>query len=74
MKILIIDQLTVKLFNKINKNYYILIFYLGTNIISELFSTMTSRMHFTDVWQLVLGNPVGPRINQARQSAIEYLQ
>ncbi|CAF1162054.1 unnamed protein product [Rotaria sordida] len=46
----------------------------GTNLISELFSTMTSRMHFTDVWNLVLGNPVGPRINQARQSATEYLQ
>ncbi len=48
--------------------------YLGTNLISELFSTMTSRMRFTDVWNLVLGNAVGPRINEARQSAIEYLQ
>ena len=48
--------------------------YLGTNLISELFSTMTSRMHFTDVWNLVLGNPVGPRINEARRSAAEYLQ
>jgi len=46
----------------------------GTNLISELFSTMTSRMRFTDVWSLVLGNPVGPRINEARQSATEYLQ
>lgn len=46
----------------------------GTNLISELFSTMTARMHFTDVWNLVLGNPVGPRINEARRSAIEYLQ
>ncbi|CAF2492678.1 unnamed protein product [Rotaria sp. Silwood2] len=46
----------------------------GTNLISELFSTMTSRMHFTDVWNLVLGNPVGPRINEARRSATEYLQ
>jgi hypothetical protein len=35
---------------------------------------MTSRMHFTDVWNIVLGNPVGPRINEARQSATEYLQ
>jgi hypothetical protein len=35
---------------------------------------MTSRMRFTDVWNLVLGNPVGPRINEARQSATEYLQ
>ncbi|CAF0752785.1 unnamed protein product [Adineta steineri] len=46
----------------------------GTNLISELFSTMTTRMRFTDVWNLVLGNPVGPRINEARQSATEYLQ
>jgi hypothetical protein len=50
------------------------LYYLGTNLISELFSTMTSRMRFTDVWNLVLGNAVGPRINEARQSAIEYLQ
>jgi len=35
---------------------------------------MTSRMHFTDVWNIVLGNPVGSRINEARQSATEYLQ
>ncbi|CAF1403986.1 unnamed protein product [Rotaria magnacalcarata] len=46
----------------------------GANLISELFSTMTSRMHFTDVWNLVLGNPVGLRINEARRSATEYLQ
>ncbi|UJR37992.1 hypothetical protein I4U23_030674 [Adineta vaga] len=46
----------------------------GTNIISELFSTMTTRMRFTDVWNIVLGNPVGARINEARQSATEYLQ
>ncbi len=50
------------------------IFHLGTNLISELFSTMTTRMRFTDVWNLVLGNPVGSRINEARQSATEYLQ
>jgi hypothetical protein len=35
---------------------------------------MTTRMRFTDVWNLVLGNPVGARINEARQSATEYLQ
>jgi hypothetical protein len=35
---------------------------------------MTSRMRFTDVWNLVLGNPVGPRIAEARQSATQYLQ
>jgi len=46
----------------------------GTNLISELFSAMTSRMRFTDVWNLVLGNAIGPRINEARQSATEYLQ
>lgn len=46
----------------------------GTNLISELFSAMTSRMRFTDVWNLVLGNAIGSRINEARQSATEYLQ
>ncbi|CAF0890660.1 unnamed protein product [Adineta ricciae] len=46
----------------------------GTNIISELFSAMTTRMRFTDVWSVVLGNPVGARINEARQSATEYLR
>jgi hypothetical protein len=35
---------------------------------------MTSHMRFTDVWNLVLGNAVGPRINEARQSATDYLQ
>lgn len=35
---------------------------------------MTSCMRFTDVWNLVLGNTVGPRINEARQSATAYLQ
>ena len=35
---------------------------------------MTSCMRFTDVWNLVLGNTVGPRINEARQSARTYLQ
>ena len=49
-------------------------FLSGTNMISELFSTMTSRMRFTDVWNLVLGNTVGPRISEARQSATDYLR
>ena len=35
---------------------------------------MTARMHFTDVWNLVLGNPIGERINEARVSATAYLQ
>lgn len=48
--------------------------HLGNNLISELFSTMTARMRFNDVWSLVLGNPVGPRINEARQSATQYLR
>ncbi|CAF4346272.1 unnamed protein product [Didymodactylos carnosus] len=47
----------------------------GTSLVSELFSVMTSQMRFSDVWNLVLGNPiVGTRFSAARHSATDYLQ
>ncbi|CAF0981590.1 unnamed protein product [Didymodactylos carnosus] len=46
-----------------------------TCLIRELFSVMTAQMRFSDVWDLILGNPiVDSRFNQARRSATSYLQ
>lgn len=70
-----LDQMMVKFLQPANRSTKErVLLYLGTNLISELFSAMTSCMRFTDVWNLVLGNTVGPRINEARQSARAYLQ